>query len=473
MKIVVLLIAVGLALGGVVEAKRLKSTPITDKAVRDLMRAQASPVLAALREGNVVVAAVGAASSLRSGFALHPLPVIGDRQSIIDTLKTVVNRREDNIGYVFVPTASGGIEQYEYSYYTSTLLEWVEIAGEKINIPLTPADVLLLSDSYTLKGVKDALRENHFYMEHYDWYGKASVRYLKELNELRAESESEFPARLRNRLHRHMRGEKVLTAADLRKIDALIEPSHFKQWRRWQASLAALKAELTAETLLDGLLSGKLARDNFTAAQVEMAERIVRLKNAKIANIKKTIEGGLNRGDSIIIDDAKILAYFKKHQDTLRHKGIVIAVMAKEFIPDSETLDLDENYVIAVGVRLGKRIGIMKKNLANDTEHFIHKIIPAQSHIDGKSTAVYTLRDPDINDKILTYFEEHRAALRGEGIAITAMAKELGLRSGNMLGAIIRAMRQDLKHDKEHLINRIISQRKSRGDETISFYRLP
>ena len=285
MKIVALLIIVGLTLGSVAEAKQLANGKrISISALQKLLGTQATPVLNALLADKMVVAALHDNSPFRQrDFDLYMRG--NDEHSIIDNLKAVVNRQEDNIGYIFVLTADDAIEQYEYFYYTHNRLEWLEIADKKINIQLTLAEVKFLDNDYTLDS---ALQDNHFYLARYRHEDQSSVRYLRELREALNGKLSE---EVRDELRRHNLGEILLTPASLAEIAAVIDPT---QQRRWQKALMALKAELTAEALVAGLRKSELVRDKFTAEQVEMAERVVSLKNASIAKRNRAIHGKLH-----------------------------------------------------------------------------------------------------------------------------------------------------------------------------------
>ena len=287
----IILILVWLLLSSVVAAKGLKSTPIARSALQKLLGTQAQAVLRSLNNRQVVITAVHEASPLnKSDFDLYMLAdeFSSDEHSIVEMLKAVVNGQEDNLGYIFVPTADNKIERYEYIYYTRDRRERVEIEGskEKIDVRLTHDDIVFLSDDYSLE---DALRDNRFYMERYIRENQSSVRYLKEL---RAELNGKLSEELDVELRRHNLGEVLIGSDYLSKIEALVSEADAAAQRRWQKALSALKAEIAAEELVVRLRKGELKQEeDIPVEQVEAAERVVRLKDASIAKRNKDVHG--------------------------------------------------------------------------------------------------------------------------------------------------------------------------------------
>ena len=275
------LFLLGLAFSYVVAAAKapLRGNRITTRALEKLLGKQALPALQALQEGKVVITAVHE-DTVKPDFDLYIFD--RDEKSVVDILKAAVNRQEDNIGYIFMPTAGEDVGQHEYFYYTDQRLEWIEWAGEKINMQLRLDEVKYVGDAYSLD---DAWRDNRFYVQRYVREDQSSVRYLKEL---RDELNGKLSEELRDELRRHNLGEILVEHESLAEIAAYVEPA---QQRQWQKALMALKAETTAEALVAGVRKEELKREDFAEEQITAAERVVRLKNSSIATRNKHLHG--------------------------------------------------------------------------------------------------------------------------------------------------------------------------------------
>ena len=293
MKIVTILFVVSLISSSIARAKNLaKARIVTRETLSKLLgETQVNAVYEALSMGKTVVAAYPeSAPFLKHDFDLHTLEDVAgwhNEQSVIDTLKAVVHRQEDNIGYIFSPNGGDKVELHEYFYYTNKRQEWVQLADERISVLLTLDEVRHISDAYPLQ---QALADNFFYMKRYKSKDHASVRYLHELrNELNGNLSEQLDAELLS----HNRGETLIRREYLQELETLVE-NDSSNFRRLQQALMAIKAEIVAEELVMQLRRGELNREDFTTEQIEYAERVVRLKNASIAKRIRETHGKLH-----------------------------------------------------------------------------------------------------------------------------------------------------------------------------------
>ena len=289
MKIITVFLVAFFILSGIASANNLAKANIVPRSTlyKLLGTAQASAVHAALSRGKIVVAAYPRPDPYDYDLHILDVDTEHDKQGVIDILKAVVNRQEDNVGYIFIPNDNDNIKLFKYYYYTDMRQEWVVLADKRMNMSLTLDEVKYISADYSLQ---QALADNFFYMQRYKDKDQSSVRYLREI---RLALSGKIPEELNEELLSHNRGETLIGHEYLQELVTLVDGDSINQ-RRLQRMLMAIKAEIAAEELVVQLQKGELSKENFTTKQVEYTERVVRLKNASIAARNRDVHGKLH-----------------------------------------------------------------------------------------------------------------------------------------------------------------------------------
>ncbi len=290
MKIITVFLVAFFILSGIASANNLAKANIVPRSTlyKLLGTAQASAVHAALSRGKIVVAAYPRPDPYDYDLHILDVDTEHDKQGVIDILKAVVNRQEDNVGYIFIPNDNDNIKLFKYYYYTDMRQEWVVLADDKrMNMSLTLDEVKYISADYSLQ---QALADNFFYMQRYKDKDQSSVRYLREI---RLALSGKIPEELDEEMRRHNFGDTLIRHEYLQELVTLVDGDSINQ-RRLQRMLMAIKAEIAAEELVVQLQKGELSKENFTTKQVEYTERVVRLKNASIAARNRDVHGKLH-----------------------------------------------------------------------------------------------------------------------------------------------------------------------------------
>ncbi len=292
MKTITVFLVAFLVLSGIASANNLaKANIVTRSTLYKLLgTVQADAVYKALSRGKTVVAAYPEFTHSPSRvFDLHTLDAENgpDKQGVIDTLKVVVNRQEDNIGYIFTPNGDENVTLHEYFYYTDKRQEWIQLTNERTSMSLALDDVKYISEDYSLQ---QALADNFFYMQRYKDKDQSSVRYLRELRDALNGKMSE---ELNEELLSHNRGETLIGHEYLQELVTLVDGDSINQ-RRLQRTLMAIKAEIAAEELVVELQNDELSEEEFTAEQIEYAKSVVKIKNASIAKRNRDVHGKLH-----------------------------------------------------------------------------------------------------------------------------------------------------------------------------------
>ena len=164
--------------------------------------------------------------------------------------------------------------------------------------------------------------------------------------------------------------------------------------------------------------------------------------------------------DNTTRQEKELIAYFEKNQHLLEGEGIV-------------NTEIVEKLGFTSGIGLGKVIGRLKKELSEDTDHFIYKIVHEQRRVDDKKVSYYRFADNTTRQEkeLIAYLEENMELLEGEGIVIAEMAEVLGFKNGTALGQVIRSLKKTLSEDTAHIIHKIVSELRMVDDKKVSYYR--
>ena len=184
-----------------------------------------------------------------------------------------------------------------------------------------------------------------------------------------------------------------------------------------------------------------------------------------------------------LVKEAKILAYAPSagvgmlDKDILHHlfgedvKGtqMVAGKNSSEtvvFLAEGEELALDAEVIALVRARFKQSVAQFKDYLDRRERESITfpRFGSTMSHNKGEDAT--RLKD---EEKILSYFADHKEALQEDGIVAAEMAEALGFSNGTALRHRIAALRKKL--DEDHFVHKIASEKKWIKGKKVTVYR--